>query len=141
MVDVHKIAGWLLGYPACCTAEYVKERTPEQKKAARNRKHHLTYRFGQELTDLIQTQGSYPEVFDYRPPSFTPCSITCAEAINVLTSWKEAFDTLDPEAGQEIVHFNRSDFPERLAYRDYLQQEWQRRSLEYKLTVLKKHVS
>lgn len=138
--EFHKISGWLLGYPDCCTEEYVKERTPEQRKAQRNGQRHLSYRFGQELDARIRAEGTYPEIFDYRPPSFTPCGIECPEATGVLTSWKEAIDTLDPEAGKELVYFNRRDFPERLAHEKYLQQEGQRRNLEYKLETLRRSV-
>ena len=41
--DFHTITGWLLSYPACCTAEYIKKRTPEQKKAQYAGQHHLSY--------------------------------------------------------------------------------------------------
>jgi len=138
--EFHKISGWLLGYPECCTEEYVKDRTPEQRKAQRNGYQHLSYRFGQELSDQIRSEGSYPEIFDYRPPSFTPCGIECPEARKVLTSWKEAIDTLDPEAGKELVYFNRRSFPERLAHKEYLQQERQRRNLEHRLEMLRRSV-
>ena len=136
--DFDKIEGWLLGYPECCTVEYVKERTPEQKRAQRNGQRHLSYKFGQELDAQIKAKGSYPEIFDYRPPSFTPCGIKCPEATRVLTSWKQVIDTLDSEAGKELVYFNRRDFPERLAHQEYLRQENQRRSLEYRFEMLRR---
>lgn len=138
--EFHKISGWLLGYPKCCTDEYVKERTPEQIIAAKNGQRHLSYRFGQELDAQIKAEGTYSDIFDYRPPSFTPCSIKCLEVTDVLNSWKEAIDTLDPEAGKELVYFNRRSFPERLAHVRYLQQEFQRRNLEYRLEMLRKSV-
>lgn len=138
--EFHKISGWLLGYPECCTEEYVKERTPEQRKAERNGQRYLGYKFGQELDTQIRTKGTYSEIFDYRPPSFTPCGIECPEAIRVLTSWKDAIDTLDPEAGKEVIYFNRNGFPERLVHKEYLQQEGQKRNLEYRLEMLRKSV-
>jgi hypothetical protein len=138
--DFHKIAGWLLGYPECCTAEYVKDRTLEQRRAQRNGQRHLSYRFGQELDAQIKAKRSYSEILDYRPPSFTPCGVECPEATRVLTSWKQAIDTLDPEAGRELVYFNRRCLPERFAHQEYLQQEGQRRSLEYRLEMLRRSV-
>ncbi len=134
--DFHKVSGWLLGYPECCTEEYVKERTHSQRKAQRNGQRHLSYRFGQELDSKIKSEGTYPDIFDYRPPSFTPCSIDCPEATKVLTSWKEAIDTLDPEAGKELVYFNRRSHPERLAHRNYLEGENSRRALNARLRFL-----
>lgn len=138
--EFYKISGWFLGYPKCCTEEYAKERTPEQRKAHRNGQRHLSYKFGQELDTQIKAEGSYPEIFDYRPPSFTPCGTKCPEVTRVLTSWKDAIDTLDPEAGKKLVYFNRCNFPERLAHKEYLQQEGQRRNLEYALEMLRRSV-
>ncbi len=138
--EFHKISGWLLGYPECCTEEYVKERTLEQRKAQRKGQRHLSYKFGQELDARIRTKGSYPGIFDYRPPSFTPCGVGCPEATRVLNSWKEAIDTLDPEAGKELIYFNRHNFPERLAHKEYLQQERQKRSLGYRLEMVRRSV-
>ena len=136
--DFHEIAGWFLGYPTCCTDEYLKERTPEQMKADENGKRHLSYRLGQELDAAIKNGGTYPDVLDYRPPSFTPCTINCPEATKVLASWKEAIDRLDPEAGKELVYFNRRSFPERLVHKESLDQERQRRNLEFMLESLRR---
>lgn len=133
----HKIAGWLLGYPECCTEEYVKERTPIQKKATRNGQRHLGYKFGQELDSKIRTEWAYPDVLDYRPPSFTPCGVDCPEATKILTSWKNAIDALDPEAGKELVYFNRGSHPERMVHDEYLRDEYSRRRLESRLRFLR----
>ncbi|HLC46495.1 MAG TPA: hypothetical protein VJI75_02015 [Candidatus Nanoarchaeia archaeon] len=105
--EYHKINGWMLGYPECCTEEYIRERTPKQKLDRKNGQHILTYKFGKEISDLLQDGGKYPEFLDYRPPSFTPCGVNCPEAAKVLTSWKEAIDALDPEAGKGLVCFNK----------------------------------
>ncbi|MDP3734653.1 MAG: DUF483 domain-containing protein [Nanoarchaeota archaeon] len=135
--EYHKISGWLLSYPECCTEEYVKKRTPEQRKAERNGQRYLSYKFGQDLDAKIKAEGSYPDIFDYAPPSFTPCGIDCPEAIKVLTSWKEAITTFDSEAGKELVYFNRIGLPKMLAHKEYWQQDEQRRLLEYKLRSLR----
>lgn len=136
--DFHKTMGWFLSYPECCTEEYVKERTPEQKLAQKNGQTHLGYRFGRELDTKVKSEGSYPEIFDYAPPSFTPCSIECPEATKILSSWKEAIDTLDPEAAKELVYFNRNDYPNMLAHREYMKAENSRRNLEAKLNFLRR---
>jgi len=135
--DFHKIDGWLFSYPDCCISEYIKKRTPQQHAAKRNRQHHMSFQFGQELDAIIKISRSYPEVFDYRPPSFTPCGVNCPLAISILTSWKDALISLDPEAGEELVYFNRNNFPERLVHKEYLSQERNRRGLEYKLKILR----
>lgn len=138
--EFHEITGWLLGYPECCTEEYLKERTPKQKLAKINGFHYLSYNFGKELDNLIKSKGSYPEIFDYVPPSFTPCKIECPQATKILSSWKKAIDTLDPEAGKELVYFNRSDIPQSLAHKEYLKKEGQKRKLENRLEFLRRNI-
>ena len=96
----------------------------------------MSYRFGQELDSKIKSDVKYPDFFVYRPPSFTPCSVNCPEARIVLTSWKEAINTLDPEAGKELIYFNRTDYPEKLAHREYLEAERSRRGLDARLRFL-----
>jgi hypothetical protein len=135
--EFHKISGWLLGYPECCTEEYIKDRTHEQMKESRNGQRHLSYKFGKELDELIRTERNYPDIFDYRPPSFTPCGIECPEATKVLTSWKDAIETLDPEAGKDLVYFHRQGFPERLAHKEYLIEEGRKRNLENRLWMIR----
>jgi len=135
--DFHKIAGNLLSYPECCIEEYAKERTPSQIKAMRNGQRHLSYKFGQELDAKIRSEGDYSDIFDYRPPSFTPCGLNCPEATKTLESWKGAIDSLDPEAGKELVYFNRGSYPERIAHGEYLEAEHSKRRLEARLRFLR----
>lgn len=135
--DFHRITGELLGYPKCCTEEYIKERTTEQIRDERNGKFYLSYNFGKELESKIKSDGTYPEIFDYAPPSFTPCSINCPEAVKMLSSYKEAINTLDPEAAKELIYLNRNSTPERFAHKEYLKLEDSKRSLEYKLSKLR----
>jgi hypothetical protein len=75
---------------------------------------------------------------DFRIIKQIHCSINCSEATKVLSSWKEAIETLDPEAGKELVYFNRNDYPEGLAHEKYLNAEHSRRRLESKLRFLRK---
>lgn len=138
--DYYSVVGDFLGYPECCIKEYSRERTPAEKEAVRTPgKRHLTYKFGQELDAKIKSDGSYPESFDYVPPSFTPCSINCPEATKTLSSWKDAIETLDPEAAKELVYFNRKDYPQMLAHGKYLKEEDAKRNLEEKLWNLRKY--
>lgn len=138
--DYYRVIGDFLGYPECCIKEYSRERTPAEKEAGRiPGKRHLTYRFGQELDNAIKSGGKYPDVFDYVPPSFTPCSINCPEATKTLASWKDAIETLDPEAGKELVYFNRNDYPQLLAHQNYLKEEDAKRNLERKLLMLRRN--
>lgn len=137
-LDFYNVIGDFLGYPECCIREYSRERTPAEKEAVKiPGKRHLTYRFGQELEKAIKSEGKYPDVFDYVPPSFTPCSIDCPEATKTLASWKDAIETLDPEAAKELVYFNRNDYPQMLAHRGYLREEDAKRNLESKLRRLR----
>jgi hypothetical protein len=89
---------------------------------------------------MIESEGSYPDIFDYRPPSFTPCGIECSDAIPLLTQWKDAIDSLDPDAAKELVFFHRKEFPEMLAHEEYVKQEFERRALEYGLDRMKRGV-
>lgn len=139
-IDFHKIGGWILSYPACCTEEYARERTLEEEKYRMERKHHLTYLFGRQLTALIEKGEEYSELFDYRPPSFTPCSIECPSALELLASWKHALDTYDPEAAKGLKRFNRQGYPERLAHEEFWEQEKIRQREEWKLRQLRSSI-
>jgi len=135
--DYDIIQGWLLGYPECCVEEYIRKRTPRQIEAASRGQGHLSYRFGQKLWDKINSEGSYPTSLDYRPPSFTPCKVDCPEATRTLSLWKETIEILDPEAGRELVFFNRGSYPEMIVHTDYLCREIQNRDLNYRLNCIR----
>ncbi|GEM_PF-5788943 len=119
----HRIMGDFLSYPPCCIDEYVRERTGEERQAQQDGKRHLSYRFGRELTALIREKKTYPPAFDYAPPTFTPCSIECGKARDLLGEWGDALERLDPDGAFAIVYPNRSGFPERLAHKEYLARE------------------
>src|SRR5947209_5233446 len=36
------------------------------------------------------------------PRAFTPCSVNCPHAIAVLTQWRDALETCDPEAAEAL---------------------------------------
>jgi hypothetical protein len=109
--DFHKINAWFLGYPDCCLEEYIAPRTGEQAQAKEKREHGMTYTFGQEIIAIRVEGGEYHPSFNYRPPSFTPCSTKCDTAINLLHSWKEALETNDPKAAAALVGFNIMNAP------------------------------
>lgn len=136
--EYHRINGWMLSYPECCTDEYVKKISPDEKVSRVNGQRHMSYRFGRELTELIRSEWDYPDVFDYTPPSFTPCSVNCVEARAVLRSWKEAINILDPEAAKELVYFNRHSYPQVLVHQRYLREERNQRKLDYKIQKLRR---
>ena len=112
--DYHRIDGWMLSYPSCCVEAYISKQS----------------RFGHELSDTIKKEGKYPEVFDYLPPPFTPCSLYCKEAITTLTNWKKTLDKNDPQAANELIYFNRIHPPARFAHQKYLQKEEQKRHIK-----------
>lgn len=140
IADFSRVDGWVLGYPGCCVEDYVRKRTPEEVKAFRSGKRHLIYNFNRGLEALIKSQGGYSDIFDFRPPHFTPCAIDCPDATKSLTSWKDAIESLDPEAGRELVYANRSFPPSCLAHGDYLQVEGAKRSLEYRTEFIRRSI-
>lgn len=98
--DWYKIDGWFFSYPDCCVEEYSRKRTPLEKEQKTKGARHLSYTFGRELDELIKSSGNYPEIFDFKPPTFTPCSINCPSAIETLTIWKDAIESQDPDAAK-----------------------------------------
>ena len=132
--EYHKLVGWSLGYPECCTAEYVRPRTVEEQRASQ---HHLTHRFGKQLEDKIKIEGSYPDFFDCLPPAFTPCKIDCPEASSLLQLWQDALLTLDSEAGESVRFFNRYNYPNSLVHQKYLQEKLAEFKTEYVLDQLR----
>jgi hypothetical protein len=103
----HRIYGKFLGYPSCCTDEYLRPRTREEIAAKRNGHSRRSYRFGREIHELLTQTGTYPDVFDYCTPAFTPCTVECPNALETLAKWKEALDRCDPEAGEALADFNK----------------------------------
>jgi hypothetical protein len=125
-VDAHKVNGQFLGYPDCCTEEYVRElRTGNLKRGEgrKNDKNGFASRFDEELYGQIKETGAYSEIFDYRVPTFTPCSVDCLEARGVLESWQDVLKSNDREAVRTLIHFNRQGKPERFAHKEYLRRD------------------
>jgi len=85
--ECHRINGEFLGYPACCTEEY---NNPQKNLKARIAKspNKFISNVDFELQGMIETTGHYPDELDFCPPSFTPCSANCENALCVLGKWK-----------------------------------------------------
>lgn len=92
--------GRLLGYPECCIDEYSRERHPDEQPP-------LHYQLARDLARYEREGLSVPEVLDYRPPAFTPCSIECPSALETLATWSDAMRTFDPEAAEALATFNK----------------------------------
>lgn len=113
------LTGSFLGYPECCTEEYchpslniVKRRLFSPNTFIPN----FTY-------ESIENWW-YPDEFNYCPPSFTPCSIHCKEAIKVLKVWKLLLEKYDSTWAQELREFNKRGNAEEVISFDGLSIPW-----------------
>ena len=95
--------GRLLGYPQCCIEEYSRERHAWEQPP-------LDYQFARDLARYEKEVLPVPDAFNYRPPSFTPCSIECPRALETLESWTDAIRTFDPDAGEVLTSFNKQSW-------------------------------
>lgn len=139
LIEVFKINGEFLEYSDCCIAEYSRERTPKEKES-KGGEIHRSNTFGRELEEIITKDGTYPDIFDYTLPSFTPCSINCEKTKTILTNYKNVLEKNDPEAAKELVDHNRRSFPRCLIHKDYLQKEMKKGYLDYQIVLLKSSV-
>ena len=74
----HQHRGWLFDYPDCCIASFgVKE---EQDAGLIKWSLPFTSRFYREMQNMVTAKRAYPEIFDYRPQGFVPCSLYCEPA-------------------------------------------------------------
>ncbi len=106
----HEINGKFLGYPECCTKEYNNpQKNLKARKAFSPKKFISNLNF--ELIQLFNSGKPYPGQLDFRPPSFTPCSAYCGNALKVLGIWESVLQAGDPEAAKVLQHFNRSNSP------------------------------
>ena len=99
----HEMNGWILSYPACCTAEYTRKRTPTEKKHQLTDTHHKSYTFGKQ----IEKTKKIPEHLFYLVPSLTPCKIDCKKAKKLLISWMKTLKKNDKEAANAFYTFNK----------------------------------
>ena len=137
--DSHsRIAGWFCGYPDCCIDDFVK--TLASRKPGSENESVLIHKFYRELETIIKKEGKYSDIFDYLPTGFTPCRVDCEETVKFLKESKQALETLDPEAAQELIFSNRNSYPQNLVHEDYLRIESEQRSSENKLILSPKSI-
>lgn len=117
----HRLNGKFLGYPECCTEEYIK---PQKNIAARDqlppKQREEWSNFVFEAEQMVKKGEPYPAELDFRPPSFTPCSVNCPEALPLLRKWQRVIETADPEAARDLQIFNWGSEPYRTAHKDEL---------------------
>jgi hypothetical protein len=114
--DEHRASGWFHNYPECCIEQYISPPTAQDRKARTSRYRFRSWRFGREMEQKILAEGTYPDVFNYRPPAFTPCSIDCEDATTLLQGWKDLLELHDKAAAGALVAFNKQHMPEKLAH-------------------------
>lgn len=124
---LHQLNGKFLGYPECCTEEYVNP--SGQREVSK---------FEYEATQLIAEDKMYPEELDYRPPAYTPCSATCSHALAALKTWKQLLEQADPEAAQRLQRFNWQSEPFRSVHREMIDEEEAAELIEEKKRFLRK---
>ncbi|MFA5829545.1 MAG: hypothetical protein WC843_03555 [Candidatus Gracilibacteria bacterium] len=108
--ESHKINGKFLGYPECCTEEYIhSQKNLKARKSFSPKK--IISNFDFELMQLFRSGKSYSEQLDFRPPSFTPCSAHCDNALRLLGQWKKILEKGDPEAAKGLQYFNQKNSP------------------------------
>jgi hypothetical protein len=134
-----RTGGWFYGYPDCCIDSFTKMLVLKDSES-QNENIFLIHKFYKDLETVIKKEGKYPDIFDYRPTVFTPCRMECEEAVKFLKESKQALETLDPEATQELVFSNRHSYPMNLVHEDYLTCESEKRALENKLEFIRKSI-
>ncbi len=103
--DNDRITGEMLGYPKCCIDEFIQKTAPPYIQVPQLQEDVLTR---EEFTKNWQeVRRTFPEVFDYLPPGYTPCSADCEETRELASSWQKAIMENDPEAGNVLARYNR----------------------------------
>ena len=116
----HRINGEFLGYPSCCVEEYIKpQKNLEARKKSSPKQFVSNVDF--EAKQIIGRGEPYPEELDFCPPSFTPCSARCENALAVLKKWKTVLEKADPEAARDMQSFNWQSEPDITLYKEELE--------------------
>lgn len=135
----HRITGRFLGYPACCTEEYI---TPQKNREAITRAYPDTHEeipnVEYEARQLVEQGKPYPEELDYAPPTFTPCSAACEHALARLTKWRGALQAGDPIAARDLQLFNWQSEPYRSEHAQELETMESDEATAEKLNFLRK---
>ncbi len=125
--EFHRFNGRFLGYPSCCTEEYINPTKNRGKiikqygAKGQEKIPNVTY----EVSQLIEQGQQYPKELDYCPPTYTPCSATCPNALATLRKWKQLLEYADPEAAEQLKQFNWQSEP----YRSVHQEEMDKRDM------------
>lgn len=137
--EYHRINGRFLGYPACCTEEYITPtKNRETIRKQYGKKHREMSNFDYEAGQLIKTGQPYPEELDYRPPTYTPCRATCPNALAKLKKWQLVLEQADPEAARWLQRFNWQSEPFRRVHQGEIGQEDQAQLQKDKIRFLRK---
>lgn len=137
--DHHRITGRFLGYPACCTEEYIKpQKNREAIKQAYPNTHEEMPNVEFEARQLVEQGKPYPELLDYAPPTFTPCSATCNHALARLSKWRGALQAGDPAAARDLQLFNWQSEPYYSAHEQELNTLERNEATAEKLRFLRK---
>lgn len=91
-----------------------------------------------EARHLIEQGKSYPEELDYCPPTYTPCSATCPNALATLSKWKQILDYADPEAVERLKRFNWQSEPYRSVHQSEINKEDEAELAAEKIQFLRK---
>lgn len=104
--DYWRIEGELLGYPECCIEEYSNpQKNIEARRKSAPNKNSIPSNLDFEMEQLFKEGKPYPEELDFRPPTFTPCSVHCEKALKMLRKYKEVLESADPEAAKALKEF------------------------------------
>jgi len=133
-----RIEGEFLGYPPCCVEEYCNPQKNKVLRTAVGDK--FNSNFGFELNKLIEKTGTYPEEFDFCPPSFTPCSPHCEASLKLLHTWMEVLKKGDPKAARVLQLFHWKDPPMLRVHADELEKLGEERWMDYKIEQIRESV-
>jgi len=135
----HRVNGKFLGYPECCTEEYNNPRkNAEARKKYSPRK--FISNFEYELKKMIDETGTYPEEFDFTPPSFTPCGAHCEAAIAQLRKWKAVVEAGDPKAARELQLYRWANGPQKKIHQQEIDKIDSEGLLEYKIAQMRNEI-
>jgi len=104
-----ELEGRFLGYPKCCTTEYMHPTYEERFNPWILKFFKRPYRFLVEAVRLYMEGRKLAEEFLYLMPSQTPCSVTCQRTLRKLRKWRAVTRKYDPEAAAFLERFNRRE--------------------------------
>lgn len=110
--DYHLRAGKYLGYPACCTREYLKPSGVTIPQNPRQQKEFFKMflpRFDRELLAILKRVKVYRGPWNWHIPStFKPCSAYCPNAIRLAKHTRLLLLKHDARTASDILKRNRN---------------------------------